>query len=539
MWRVKSLDAILATAEKKSLHRSLGPVQLTLLGIGAVIGTGIFVLTATAAQKAGPGMMISFIIAGLVCAVAALCYSELASMVPVAGSAYTYSYAVMGEVVAWLVGWALILEYALGASAVAVGWSGHIVGFLDAIGVHIPHALTVGPKISIGGFIQGGEVGGVVNLPAVVITAVVTALLILGTKESANFNAILVAVKVAALSLFVIITLPIALGHGANFHPFTPRGWGNPLGSSGTGVLGAAASIFFAYVGFDAVSTAAEETKNPQRNVPIGLIASLLICTIFYLLVAGGVIGSFGAQPLVDPATGLPFADGSPALYASAACTSAHAPLVCSKEALAHVLREVGHPLAGYTVGLAATIALPSVVLLMMYGQTRIFFVMARDGLLPKGLSAVHAKFKTPWIITLITGVAVAVAAAFLPVGQLADYSNSGTLFAFAAVSLGVMILRFTDKNRARPFRTPLLFVVAPLSIIGCVVLFLSLGKESKTVFYVWTAIGLLFYFVYGFWQSNVRKGVVDVPELDPNAPATGVAPMPGAPAPGSTEERS
>ncbi len=518
MWRVKSLDAILATAEKKSLHRSLGPVQLTMLGIGAVIGTGIFVLTATAAQKAGPGMMISFIIAGLVCALAALCYSELASMVPVAGSAYTYSYAVMGELVAWLVGWALILEYALGASAVAVGWSGHIVGFLDALGIHIPHALTVGPKIVFAGFIEGGEIGGMVNLPAVLVTAFVTALLILGTKESANFNAILVAVKVTALTLFVVITLPIALGHGSNFHPFTPRGWGNPLGSSGTGVLGAAASIFFAYVGFDAVSTAAEETKNPQRNVPIGLIASLLICTIFYLLVAGGVIGSFGAQPLLDPATHQPFVDGSPALYASAACNGAHAPLVCSKEALAHVLREVGHPISGYLLGLAATIALPSVVLLMMYGQTRIFFVMARDGLLPKGLSAVHPKFKTPWIITLITGVAVAIAAAFLPVGQLADYSNSGTLFAFAAVSLGVMILRLTDKTRVRPFRTPLLFVVAPLSIIGCVVLFLSLGKESKMVFYVWSALGLIFYFAYGFWKSNVRHGVVETVDLDDSA---------------------
>jgi len=517
MWRVKSLDAIMATAEKKSLHRSLGPVQLTLLGIGAVIGTGIFVLTATAAQKAGPGMMVSFAIAGLVCAVAALCYSELASMVPVAGSAYTYSYAVMGELVAWLVGWALILEYALGASAVAVGWSGHVVGLLSDWGIHLPHALTVGPQIAIGGFLQGGEAGGFVNLPAVLVTALVTTLLIIGTKESANFNAVLVAIKVTALTLFVVLTIPIALHHPANFHPFTPRGWGNPLGSSGTGVLGAAASIFFAYVGFDAVSTAAEETKNPQRNVPIGLIASLLICTVFYLLVAGGAIGSFGSQPLYD-ATGKAFVEGSPELYASAACTGAHAPLVCSKEALAHVLREVGHPIFGDLLGIAATIALPSVVLLLMYGQTRVFFVMARDGLLPKGLSAVHPKFKTPWVITLITGVAVAIAAAFLPVSQLADYSNSGTLFAFGAVSLGVMILRFTDKTRHRPFRTPLLFIVAPISIIGCIVLFLSLGAPSKNLFYIWSAIGLVVYFGYGFWKSNVRLGVEDDVALDDSA---------------------
>ena len=527
--RIKSLDAILATAEKKSLKRSLGAFQLTLLGIGAVIGTGIFVLTATAAQKAGPGMMISFMIAGAVCAVAALCYSELASMVPVAGSAYTYSYAVMGEIVAWLVGWALILEYALGASAVAVGWSGHVVPVLDSIGIHLPHALTVGPKIEWG-FLQGGEVGGLVNLPAVVIVGLVTTLLVIGTKESATFNAVLVLIKVTALTLFVAVTLPMISGHSANFHPFTPRGWGSPLSSSGAGVLGAAASIFFAYVGFDAVSTAAEETKNPQRNVPIGLIGSLLICTVFYLLVAGGVIGAYGAQPLFNGA--VPFKEGSPELYASAACQAANAPLVCSKEALAYVMRQVSTPMLGNIIGLAATIALPSVVLLMMYGQTRVFFVMARDGLLPDRLSSVHPKFRTPWVVTIVTGIFVAIAAAFLPVGTLADYSNAGTLFAFAAVSVGVMVLRFTDPGRPRPFRTPLLFVVAPLSIAGCLLLFFSLGIESKELFVAWTILGLIFYFLYGYRHSHVARGVVDVPELAADAPGMGIAPMPGAPVP-------
>jgi APA family basic amino acid/polyamine antiporter len=532
------MDAILATAEKKSLKRSLGAFQLTLLGIGAVIGTGIFVLTATAAQKAGPGMMVSFIIAGFVCAVAALCYSELASMVPVAGSAYTYSYAVMGEVVAWLVGWALILEYALGASAVAVGWSGHVVPVLDSIGIHLPHALTVGPKIEWG-FLQGGEVGGFVNLPAVIIVGLVTTLLIIGTKESATFNAVLVLIKVAALTLFIAVTLPMITGHTENFHPFTPRGWGSPLSSTGTGVLGAAASIFFAYVGFDAVSTAAEETKNPQRNVPIGLIASLLICTIFYLLVAGGAIGAYGAQPLVGP-NGVPFVEGSPELYASSACQAANAPLVCSKEALAYVMRQVSSPLLGNLIGLAATLALPSVVLLMMYGQTRIFFVMARDGLLPEKLSTVHPRFRTPWVVTLVTGVFVAIAAAFLPVGTLADYSNAGTLFAFAAVSLGVMILRFSDPSRTRPFRTPALFVVAPLSIIGCLLLFFSLNIESKTLFASWTVIGLVIYFLYGFRHSHVGRGITEVPELDPDAPpSVGIGPLPGAPEPGSAAERA
>ena len=530
--RIKPLDEILATAEKKSLKRSLGAFQLTLLGIGAVIGTGIFVLTATAAQKAGPGMMVSFIVAGIVCAVAALCYSELASMVPVAGSAYTYSYAVMGEVMAWLVGWALILEYALGASAVAVGWSGFITGLLDHVGIHVPHALAVGPPIQWG-FLQGGEVGGIFNLPAVLVVAVVTTLLVIGTKESATVNAVLVCIKVAALTLFLIITLPMVSGHMTNFEPFAPRGWGNPLSSSGTGILGAAASIFFAYVGFDAVSTAAEETKNPQRNVPIGLIGSLLICTVFYLLVSAGVVGAHGAQPVMDPATGLPFKEGSPELYASAACQAANAPTVCSKEALAYILRQVSSPIYGNLVGLAAALALPSVVLLMMYGQTRIFFVMARDGLLPDRLSAVHERFRTPYIVTVVTGVVVAIAAAFLPVGTLADYSNAGTLFAFAAVSLGVMILRRKDPNRPRPFRTPAIYLIAPLSIAGCLLLFINLNNESKLLFVSWTAIGLVIYFLYGYRHSNVARGIIDVPELAADAPGSiGVAPMPRSPAP-------
>src|SRR5579859_1089397 len=509
--RVKPLDAILATAEKKGLHRSLGPFQLTLLGIGAVIGTGMFVLTAEAAQKAGPGMLFSFIVAGFVCGVAALCYSELASMVPVAGSAYTYTYAVVGELLAWMVGWALILEYAVGASAVAVGWSNHAVGLLAASGIHFPailsnaDALMAHVQLAFGAtaspdLLTAAQTGGWINIPAVVISIAVMLLLVLGTTESAFVNALLVCIKIAALSLFVFLTLPGM--HTANFQPFLPTG--------SFGVFGAAASIFFAYVGFDAVSTAAEETKNPQRNVPIGLIGSLLICTIFYLLAAGGAVGAFGAQPLTGP-DGVAYVAGSPELAARCTAIGAHAPLVCSKEALAYVLREVGHPFFGNLVALAATIALPSVVLLMMFGQTRIFFVMARDGLLPVGLSTVHPRFKTPWIITIVTGAVVALFAAFLPVGQLADYSNSGTLFAFGAVSLGVMVLRFTDKNRVRPFKTPLLFIVAPASIIGCFTLFLSLDDKSKTLFYTWTAIGLVFYFSYGFWKSNVRRGV----ELD------------------------
>ncbi|MBN9590359.1 MAG: amino acid permease [Alphaproteobacteria bacterium 64-11] len=499
MWRVKSLDAVLRTAEKKSLHRSLGPVQLTLLGIGGVIGTGIFVLTAEAAQKAGPGMMISFVIAGAVSAVAALCYAELASMVPVSGSAYTYSYAVLGELVAWLVGWALILEYAVAASAVAVGWSGYIVGLLAQVHIVIPPALAAGPYA-----------GGVVNLLAVFISMAITILLVIGTRESANVNAVLVLIKLVALGAFIALAVPVI--KSGNFHPFLPNGWGT------VGVVGAAASIFFAYVGFDAVSTAAEETKNPQRNLPIGLIGSLAICTVIYLVVAAGAIGSFGAQPVYGP-HGEALEPGSMALAAQCAGMTTQ-PLVCSREALAHVLRAIHHPLVGNLLGLAAGIALPTVILMMLFGQTRIFFVMSRDGLLPEVLSRVHPRFKTPHVVTWITGVCVAVAAAFLPVGQLADISNSGTLFAFAIVSIAVLVLRYTAPDRARPFRTPWIWFFAPLSAGGCIILFFFLPAPAMILFPVWSAIGLVFYFAYGYRNSHVGRGVTEVPELDPDAPA-------------------
>ncbi|HET6535789.1 MAG TPA: amino acid permease [Sphingomicrobium sp.] len=500
--RVKPLDAILATAEKKALRRTLGAFQLTMLGIGAVIGTGIFVLTAEAAQKAGPAMMISFVIAGSVCAVAALCYAELSSMVPVSGSAYTYTYAVMGEILAWMVGWALILEYAVGASAVAVGWSGYFVGLLKSWGIGFPLALAVGP--SQGGFI---------NLPAVVISLLVTGLLIIGTKESARVTSALVLVKVVALSVFVILTFPVL--SGAHFEPFIPNGWGT------YGVVGAAASIFFAYVGFDAVSTAAEETVNPQRNIPIGLIGSLLFCTVFYLLVAAGAIGAIGAEP-VRNAAGQVLPPGSAEMAAQCQAIisgGAAEPLVCSKEALAHVLRAIGYERVGDFMGIAAFVALPSVVLMMMFGQTRIFFVMARDGLLPEKLSEVHPKFQTPHIVTAFTGIVVTLAAAFLPVGKLADYSNSGTLFAFAMVALAVMVLRRTDPSRHRPFRTPAVMIIAPLAIVGCIGLYLNLPFVAKMVLIVWGAFGLLIYFAYSRRRSHVGRGIVEVvpdPNLQP-----------------------
>jgi APA family basic amino acid/polyamine antiporter len=546
--RVKSLDAILATAEKKGLKRSLGAFQLTLLGVGAVIGTGIFVLTAVAAQKAGPGMMLSFCIAGFVCAVAALCYSELSSMVPVAGSAYTYTYAVMGEMLAWMVGWALVLEYALGASAVAVGWSNYVVGALSDNGIHFPAlisnadglmakaALALGAKATPD-LLTAAQSGGIINLPAVFIVICVTALLIKGTTESAMVNAALVVVKLTALTAFIILTLPLI--KGSNFHPFTPTGFGNL--SSGTGYVGAAASIFFAYVGFDAVSTAAEETVNPQRNVPIGLIGSLLICTLIYLLVAAGATGTVGAQP-VTSAAGAFLAPGSPEMAGRCAAivsSGAVEPLVCSKHALVHVLQTINYPVVGYLVGLAAIIALPSVVLMMMFGQTRVFFTMARDGLLPASFSRVHPTFKTPYFVTAVTGIFALIFAGLLPVGSLADYSNSGTLFAFMMVAIAVMVLRVRDPARVRKFRTPAVWLVGPLAVIGCIVLYLALDWTSKLVLVGWGGIGLVIYFAYSRSRSHVGRGTVDVPELDVDAPPTAVPPMPGAPAPGSPQERA
>jgi len=487
-----------------------------------VIGTGIFVLTAEAAQKAGPGMVLSFCIAGFVCAVAALCYSELASMVPVAGSAYTYTYAVVGEPMAWMVGWALILEYAVGASAVAVGWSNHAVGLLRGLGVDFPtaisnaDALMAKTQMAFGArptpdLLTAAQTGGWINIPAVLVCAAVTWLLVIGTTESARVNAVLVAIKIAALTLFILLTIPVM--HAQNFTPFMPTG--------AAGTFGAAASIFFAYVGFDAVSTAAEEVRDPQRNLPIGLIGTLGICTLFYLLVAGGAIGAIGAQPLMEGGAAL--APGSAEMAGRCATITASGalePLVCSKEALVHVLQSIGWPALGRLVGLAAVLALPSVVLMMMFGQTRVFFTMARDGLLPDRLASVHPRFRTPHVVTLVTGIGAAIAAAVLPVGRLADYSNSGTLFAFLMVAVAVMVLRRTDPSRRRPFRTPMVWIIAPVAIAGCLVLYFSLPLTTILVLPVWGGIGLLVYFLYGRRHSHVGRGIADgVSQDEPPVP--------------------
>jgi basic amino acid/polyamine antiporter, APA family len=486
--RRKSLSAILAGAEARKMKRELGPFQLVMLGIGAIIGTGIFVLTAEAAQKAGPGMMASFVIAGFVCAVTALCYAELASMVPVSGSAYTYAYSVMGELVAWMVGWALVLEYAVAASAVCVGWSKYAAGLVEnSFGVDLPASVTLG-------YFEGG----LINLPAIVIGGLVTLMLVRGTRESARLNAVLVGIKLAALTLFVVLTIPVM--QAENFHPFAPLGT--------PGIIGAAASIFFAYVGFDAISTAAEETRDPQRNVPIGLIGALAICTVFYLLVAAGAIGAYGAMPVTD-AGGQALAAGSRELALRCTQLTGALPLPCSGEALAHVLRSIGHGTAGNLLGLAVFIALPSVILTMMFGQTRIFFVMARDGLLPSALGRMHPVFRTPHVVTIATGIGVVIAAAFFPVGKLADISNSGTLFAFLVVSLAVMMLRRSEPDRPRSFRTPMVWLIGPLSVLGCVVLFAFLPTSAQLVFPIWGAVGLAVYFGYSRRRSHMRPGAV------------------------------
>ena len=498
-WRVKPLNQILETAEKKALKRQLGPIQLTLLGIGAVIGTGIFVLTAEAAQKSGPAMMLAFVIAAVVCGLAALAYSEIASMIPVSGSAYTYSYGVFGELIAWIVGWALVLEYAIGATAVCVGWSGYVNGLLNSgvFGMVEPGALSLPTWLQSGYFSGGGF-----NLLAFLIGIGVTWLLVIGTSKSARVNAALVAIKIIALLAFIALALPAV--QSANLTPFLPTGWGNPTG--GMGVLGAAASIFFAYVGFDAVSTAAEETKNPNRNIPIGLIGALGVCTIFYLLVGYGAAGSVGAQPLLD-ANGVALEPGTPAMAAACALAQNAGALVCSNEPLAHVIRVLGFPKIGNLIALAAVLALPSVILMMMFGQTRVFFTMARDGLLPEKLSSVHSRFHTPHVITYLTGFVVSICAALFPVGKLADTSNSGTLLAFAMVSIGVLVLRRTQPDRPRPFRTPLAWIVCPLAVAGCLLLFINLSMTAKLVFAAWAVIGLVIYGLYGYRRSHLSNG--------------------------------
>jgi APA family basic amino acid/polyamine antiporter len=445
------------------LHRTLGWPHLVALGVGAIVGTGILTLTGVGAALAGPGVILSFLIAGLVCAAAALAYAELATMIPQSGSAYTYSYVALGETIAWIVGWSLILEYSVVCSTVAVGWSGYFAGFMEANGMPLPLALTAGP-----------HAGGIVNLPAIGIIAAVAGLLLVGTRESAVLNTVLVALKIAALAMFVVIALP-AFDQG-NFEPFMPHGFFSHVDEDGTkrGVLAAASIIFFAFYGFDAVSTAAEEARNPEKDMTIGIVGSMLACVVIYIAVAASAIG---AVPVAQ------FAN--------------------SAEPLALVLRALGSDMAAKVFGAVAVIALPTVILAFLYGQTRIFFVMARDRLLPERLGRVNPRSGVPTAVTIGTAIVVSALAAFLPLAEIAALANAGTLCAFVAVGVSMLVLRRREPGRTRPFRTPLAPVVGLVCIVGCIGLFITLPAETQVRFLIWNVVGLLIYVAFRRSRRN------------------------------------
>jgi APA family basic amino acid/polyamine antiporter len=471
----------------KSLKRALGPVNLTALGIGAIIGAGIFVLTGQAAAKyAGPAIVFSFVLAGTACAFAGLCYAEFSAMIPISGSAYTYGYATLGEFVAWIIGWDLILEYLFAASTVAVGWSGYVVSFLKELGITIPSAFTSAPynhvtppdagwniwRLFTEGWVSSGAV---LNVPAMLIVGFITFLLVLGIKESATFNNVIVAIKLAVILTFIAVG--IAYINRNNWHPFIPPslgpgefGWG--------GVVRGAGVIFFAYIGFDAVSTAAQEAKNAQRDMPIGILGSLALCTVLYIVVALVLTGIVSYTQLNDPA---PIAVAINSLGPSVAW-----------------LRPI--------IKIGAIAGLSSVILVMLLGQPRIFYTMSKDGLLPPVFSAVHPKFRTPWVAQILTGVTAMLVAGLFPIGLLGELVSIGTLLAFAIVCAGVFVLRFTDPQIHRPFRTPAFWLIAPLGVIFCGYLMYGLPADTWARLIVWMVIGLVIYFTYGCRHSKVRR---------------------------------
>ncbi|HEY4132034.1 MAG TPA: amino acid permease [Gemmatimonadaceae bacterium] len=493
-----------AEGQEVSLKRALGALNLTMLGIGAIIGAGIFVLTGTAAaQYAGPAIVLSFIVAGLGCLFAGLCYAEFAAMIPIAGSAYTYAYATLGELVAWIIGWDLILEYLFGAATVAVGWSGYFVAFLqDNLGIHVSAAWTQAPLNVVGthnlvrnllcidqvtavavaatnGACAAGQVltPGVINLPAIVLTLLMTALLVVGIKESANFNNIIVFVKVA------IVILVIGFGffyvNTANWHPFIPPNNTGEFGHFGwSGIVRGAAVVFFAYIGFDAVSTAAQEARNPQRDMPIGILSSLAVCTILYILMALVMTGLTNYSNLNVP----------------------H-PVFVAIEAAGPALKWLT-----YFINIGAILGLASVVLVMLMGQPRIFFSMSRDGLLPAAFGKVHPRFQTPYVTTIVTGVVAALVAGFFPIALLGELVSIGTLLAFVIVCLGVMMLRYSRPNIPRPFRTPLVPLVPILGILICGYMMYSLPPDTWIRLIVWMVIGLVIYFTYSKSHSRIAR---------------------------------
>lgn len=464
LFRLKQIVAAEDRPPEQRLARTLSWPHLVALGVGAIVGTGILTLIGTGVDRAGPAVILSFVVAGLVCACAALAYAELSTMMPASGSAYTYSYATLGEIIAWVVGWSLLAEYTLVVGTVAVGWSGYATPFLTGLGV--PTELTHGPVMAGWHVVQWG-----VNVPALVVVWAVSGLLIVGTRESATLNALLVVLKLVALVAFVVV----ALGHfdAANLHPFSPYGFAahEVIGADGKivqrGVMAAAAIMFFAFYGFDAISTAAEEAKNPSRDLAIGIVGSMAACVLIYMIVAVAAVGAV-AYP-----------------------TFAH-----SAEPLALILREIGQGGVAKFLAASAVIALPTVILAFLYGQSRIFFVMARDKLLPQSLAKVSGR-GTPVRITLFTALVVSFFAGFFPIDAIAALANAGTLTAFVAVGVCMLVLRRRAPDAVRPFRTPLPWVVGVGGVLGCLYLFVSLPGETRIAFAVWNLLGLIVYFAY------------------------------------------
>lgn len=458
--RRKFLDHILEEIDigKHRLNRSLNAFDLTVLGIGAIIGVGIFVLTGEAAAKyAGPGVVLSFVISGTACAFTAFCYAELASMIPVSGSAYNYAYATMGELIAWIIGWDLILEYVVACIAVSIGWSGYFVNIMKAVGIHIPVWCSAAP---------GSVPGAVINLPAMLIVLLLTALLVVGVKESARVTGAMVFVKIITILVFIMVGLSRVAPE--NWHPFMPFGL--------KGVFSGAAIVFLAYIGFDAISTVAEETKNPQRNMPIGILSSLAICTILYTVVAAILTGMVPYTQLDNPAP------------------------------VAHALTLSGFRWGSALVSAGAVAGITSVLLVMLMGQPRIFFSMSRDGLIGPWISKVHPRFRTPYVAQIITGIVVAGFAGVWDIGMAAKLCNIGTLFAFAIVCGGVIVLRITHPEFKRSFRCPFAPVVPALGVLLCVYLMTTLPLVTWERFVGWLIVGLAIYFSYGMWHSRLNK---------------------------------
>jgi APA family basic amino acid/polyamine antiporter len=470
--RKQIADLQAEAASEHGLRRALGPVSLTLLGIGAIIGTGIFVLTGTvAAQNAGPAVVFSFVLAGIASIFAALCYSEFAALVPIAGSAYTYGYATLGELLAWIIGWDLVLEYALSATTLAIGWSGYVVSFLGHMGLPVPPQLSAASGATVT-LADGSTVTALFNLPAVLIVVLVTALLVKGIKESARVNDVIVYVKVAVVILFILFAWKGI--QGSNWEPFIPPNTGHRENFGFTGIVAGAGIVFFAYIGFDAVSTAAQEAKNPQRDMPIGIIASLLICTVLYIIVSAIATGVVHYSQLDVP------------------------------DPIAKVAAAAGLGWMTRVIELGAIAGLSSVILVQLLGQARVFWAMANDGLLPPIVNRIHPKFRTPWITQILLGVLVAIPAGFLSVREAASLVSIGTLLAFVIVCSAIMVLRVREPNLKRPFKTPLVWFTAPAGILSCLYLMQALPWRTWERLFIWLAIGLVIYFAYGRKHSKL-----------------------------------